>query len=111
MVREPLTEPLPVGLKRTEIAQLFFGRTDPPHALVWVKARSDRDSRDAEGGLTGVAERYGLAGAGAADGMFAEAQARRLDRGDCSRSRWNGSGFIDTRRSLPVEKPPPFRRR
>ena len=40
MVREPLTEPLPVGLKRTEIAQLFFGRTDPPHALVWVKARS-----------------------------------------------------------------------
>ena len=73
MVREPLTEPLPVGLKRTEIAQLFFGRTDPPHALVWVKARSDRDSRDAEGGLTGVAERYGLAGAGAADGMFAEA--------------------------------------
>ena len=38
MVREPVTEPLTVGLKRTEIAQLFPARTEPPHALFWVKA-------------------------------------------------------------------------
>ena len=38
IVREPVTEPLTVGLKRTEIAQLFPARTEPPHALFWVKA-------------------------------------------------------------------------
>lgn len=37
IVREPVTEPFTVGLKLTEIAQLFPGGTDPPHVLVWVK--------------------------------------------------------------------------
>jgi hypothetical protein len=36
IVREPATEPFTVGLKLTEIAQLFLAGTDPPHALVWL---------------------------------------------------------------------------
>jgi len=74
IVREPVTEPSTVGLKFTEIAQLFPAGTDPPHALVWLNPPVVRDSRDTELAIAVVAERYAFARACGADRMLAETQ-------------------------------------